>query len=256
MFGFKPKGVIQIEPWVRDEHKDALLFCQNVYTPPFYKNVHGWRLIIEARSYGVWEKNIEGTIAAPNATRRLIIAIKGTSNIRDLLDDVKIGSGRLSKNTFLSKEIRAVIRTLFPNLQPNEQIDPDQLLLTGHSLGGFVAIQLASEFKVTGVSFNGAGTVVSPTNFGQQQNIYHYHIVGDFISTHVSNQTANVTRAMKKSFSGTFFDIRAHSISSFFVGTDPTQKLLTADEEQDLFTRWTYSNEGVLFFVPARLNPI
>lgn len=255
MFGVKPKGV-QIESWVMEDHRDPLIFCQNVYTPPLFNNVHGWRLIDQGGSHGVWEKDINGTKLDPLATKRLIIAVKGTSNARDLRDDFRIGTRRFSKNTFLSVEIRQAIKKLFPNLQPNEQIDPEQLLIAGHSLGGFVAMQLASEFKVTGVSFNGAGTVLSPTDFGPQKNIYHYHIVGDFISTHVSSQTAKITRVLKKSFTGSFIDINAHMISSFFVGSNSTEKIISADDEQDLFLRWTYTDEGFLFFVSARYRPM
>ena len=116
-------------------------------------------------------------------TKEVVVAIKGTSNGRDLVSDTFIVGG------VLGSDKRMVI---LRNVVRSYKRDGYDLSVTGHSLGGALAAELAKTENVLGVVFNmgsGLGEVMSPSiemddlRGAFVGNVIHFHLSSDIVST-------------------------------------------------------------------------
>lgn len=109
-------------------------------------------------------------------TKEVVISYRGTNpkNVRDLGNDLAIATG------FGSPRGKAATQFAQDVMKQNPGY---KVTVTGHSLGGTIAEQVATNLKgqgVNGVTFNpGSSPFNSPT---KQDNIKSYHIQGDTIS--------------------------------------------------------------------------
>lgn len=111
-------------------------------------------------------------------SRRALIAIRGTTNARDFIDDIAVATSKLSPNSDRVREVLSIVSRLPPTY--------NTLLLTGHSLGGTVASVAGNILEAQGgrqigiVSFNiGSSPVASP----DCKRCIHHIIAGDLVST-------------------------------------------------------------------------
>jgi pimeloyl-ACP methyl ester carboxylesterase len=238
-----------VADWVDPIHRQPFLLCSSIYSTPL-TSLNGWFLIPELTStrIAVWKRFIQGTPHTPTATAEYFIGCRGTTPFGkdfdlDIVDDLLIGGIQApwsgEQELSLVTEARGVMNRLVPAFDSEqEQLDPDTIMFGGHSLGGYSAIKLAIEYKVRGCSFNGGGAVLKTTDFGPGDNlISHYHIVGDFISTHVSTLTCRVLR-VNKGYTG-FSAGWPHALQRF-LKSDPTIGFMTADEEDTLYLFWAF----------------
>lgn len=132
--------------------------------------------LIESTSrYAVWE-----------SPTTVYIALRGTQfsaadAIKDIADDFQIALGDPCDLTLLQ--------------QVPTQFDKP-IVFTGHSLGGTAALCLARKVPQSrGVSFNGGAPPSRPFRSGPgPQRGRHYHVEGDFISSHMDPSAAEIIR--------------------------------------------------------------
>lgn len=121
-------------------------------------------------------------------------------------------------------------------------------LFAGHSLGGTAAFCLAMwESNSRGVMFNGGAAPTNPVYTGPGIRGTFYHIYGDLISSHISDEACTVVR-VKIPHVG--FGLGAHSTSHLRAAN---WKIVSAQEEQNGFRRWqrfaTLGGASVLEYV-------
>ena len=136
--------------------------------------------------------------------KKIVIAILGTvpTNFRDLVSDVGIVSADNAFNTTrLSNHKKMIDEVLKKYLDY-------KLVLSGHSLGGYLVEQLAETYPSSqGVVFN-PGTSLSETNLSTpQSNVIGYRTRGDPVSAGYSSMQMNTLRS--KNY------IDTHSITNF-----------------------------------------
>lgn len=129
-----------------------------------------------------------------------IVALRGTDvfaedGINNILDDMVV-AGLAGVNQCalrIANETMEIIKDL-------EQRGFQEIIVTGHSLGGSAAFCVSSQSSkiVRAVSFNGGAPITNPVyqGAGPQKNMF-YHIAGDIISTHMSPMAATVLRVQR-----------------------------------------------------------
>lgn len=197
--------------WVRKSHQIPLTLTANFYTSPI-QILDGWLLIKNTNRVGVYKKGDE-----------YIVVCKGTTvtHVNDLLDDARI-AGLLSGQNTLEIHVRNIVKNL----------DSKKILMTGHSLGGRVALSIAKEFKLQAVVFNPAAPFISPLTDGPgPDSATVYHIVGDAISSHASIKAAEIIRVdLNYSVLQT---VQAHAMTNFTTDL-PVYGFKSVDQE-DLY---------------------
>ena len=252
----KPFEGEDVADWIEPIHRGPFILQASLYGKP-RDSFQDWVIEPEytTERVALWKRPINGTARSPQAAWSYCIGLKGTSLLIDILDDVQTVISLW--HNFLLEEGDNVIKKLFPGFDPiKETIDPDVLMFAGHSLGGYGAIQLASKYKVRGCSFNGAGTVFKTTETGFQNLISHYHIVGDFISSHVSIQSCKVTRVFTNAYEGYGIGGTAYSHSLDRFKPEPIQGLIDANHEDALYLIYSSTPAGLPLFAAIRFNPI
>ena len=114
-------------------------------------------------------------------TDNVIVCIRGTSGVSNVIDDLSIAeSANQCRNFKLVKLASGIIEDIINR-------GYDDIWVTGYSLGGATANCLAEQFPTIkrSIIFNpgapATGGILTPT-----PNTTYYHIVGDLISTHVN----------------------------------------------------------------------
>lgn len=250
-------STLDVADWIEPIHREPFILQASLYDTSPKETLNEWTIISKFTTprAAVWRKSIRGTKLSPYATTTYCVGLKGTSIPIDYLDDVQTVIS-LWQN-FLLEEGDVIFQNLFPNYNPQkESIDPDVLMFAGHSLGGFGAIHLASKYRVRGCSFNGAGTVLKTTDTGLHSLITHYHIVGDFISSHVSIQSCKVLRVLKPTYQGyTVQDtLYNHTLKRF--QPEPVTGFITADHEDSLYLIFSHTFFGLGLLPLIIINPI
>jgi len=210
VFGLYGKMGTQPALWIRPPDRIPFTLVENYYTSPL-NYYEGWSLITKTKRVGLYRNG-----------NQYIVVCKGTTptNAEDLLDDARIGlllSGELS----LEHEVRKIVKRI--------PVTAEKVTVTGHSLGGRVALSVAKDYNYQAVVFNPAAPFTSPLDKGPgPKNAVSYHINGDLISSNVDPDAAEVIRIDQ---GYTPFDmLKAHSMATFDSNV-PTYGFKSVDQE-------------------------
>lgn len=161
--------------WVRATDRDPLVLTQSFYTKPvtFY---NGWELIKKSARIGIYRRG-----------NSFIVVCKGTTPThgKDIFDDLVIG-GVLEGQVTLETEA----------LYEAKKLPPDsEIILAGHSLGGRVAMSVASKLQVRACVFNPAAPPNNMLTEGPGAGrATVYQISGDLISNNIHPNCGEVIR--------------------------------------------------------------
>lgn len=240
--GYTPN---QVAEWVKPHHRLPFCLVTSLYDEKPIQTLEGYTWIDglhESARMGAWI----------NSSGECIIGCRGTqpalwgNGLKDLIDDSIIaGLTRASAaDMSLVQEADAVVKQLVEWGVPYAK-----MMIGGHSLGGFTAMNIATKYKLHVCSFNGAAPLTKPLLTGPGPTLAtHYHIVGDLISTHMSPNAADVIRMNKKA---AFAFILPHNTERF-LAKDPTYGAFSADDEEA-----EYLSFGTTFALTyARIEPL
>lgn len=210
--------VSEAAAWIDPGDGAFLAMCKAVYSRPLPQLIEGgWGLMPEytQERLAVWK----------GAGEAYAIAARGTQDVGDVVDDIQLAFG--TDDTSLVREMS----TLCDKILELRNV-PGSIVLTGHSLGGWAAVQTALTHPGTrSVTFNGAAPPTNPLTTMPSSGGRAYHIGGDVVSSHARD----ATRADKGyAFLGAASE--SHSLDRFYA-RDPVPLLgmLSADEEQLLW---------------------
>jgi pimeloyl-ACP methyl ester carboxylesterase len=116
---------------------------------------------------------------------------------------------------------------------------PGGIIFAGHSLGGTAAFCLAMKYPNSrAVLFNAGAAASNPVLSGPgPHKCTHYHIVGDLISTHMSEKAAKIIRIKYKNIA--FGSMEAHSYL-LITRLAGEWRYSTATEEDELYLNWSF----------------
>jgi len=221
----KPALFVDEQDWI------VLELCASLYTDPIDEK-DGWVMQDFTPSVRVWTKDDTAIVG--------IMGTSGKTGISNILDDAAL-AGIVSEACKLNvvNQASAIIDKI---TQPN-------IIVGGHSLGGAAAFCLAHKYNnIRAVSFNGGAP---PTGGGVKgagrDRCRFYHIVGDIISTHIDDSTANVSRIHllgNVDWSNTKY---YHSTDRFFENV--SYDTIGAQEEQDSIVKYVYNQSPTVFFI-------
>ncbi|MCK9338307.1 MAG: hypothetical protein M0P43_10785 [Arcobacteraceae bacterium] len=107
--------------------------------------------------------DFQGMLLQDNHTGKYIIAFRGTSSIKDALVDIAIAKITMNHNFQYNEAIEFV-----KLMKRKHGIEKDNLILTGHSLGGILAQSIGVHMKIKAFAYNplgictiGKGTILS-----------------------------------------------------------------------------------------------
>lgn len=207
--------VSEAAAWIDPGDGAFLAMSKAVYSSPLPQLIEGgWSLMPEytQERLAVWK----------GAGEAYAIAARGTQDVRDVADDIQLAFG--TSDTSLVREMS----TLCGKILELRNV-PGSIILTGHSLGGWAAVQTALTHPGTrSCTFNGAAPPTNPltTSSGRA-----YHIGGDVVSAHARD----ATRA-DKGYSFLAAASECHSLDRFYArDTVPLLGMLSADDEQLLW---------------------
>lgn len=237
-----------LSPWIDPNDKVPILLALSLYGE-IRKELFSFKLFRNDIRCAAW-------IGPSNI---VIIGCRGTSigskyGTRDLQDDSIIALNSdycdLTLVTLISKLVQDVYKKI--NNVPSgvdkvfdfvlgrkrevTNIIPT-LIFAGHSLGGTAAICSAMKYPNSrAISLNGGAAPTNPILQGVgPERATHYHIVGDLISSHMSNSAARVVRVKIPNIA--FGTLSAHNSGNIlnkpFIIYSPTQ-------EDDEYVRWGY----------------
>lgn len=232
-------GVDQIAPWVMPNDRIPLLLALSLYGKT-RSSMGPFMIMMDGPRASAW---IDRT------TNTVIIGLKGTSEgtiKKDLEDDFIILSSRAYCNLSIVGQatdlvvkvieaINAPLEPLFESMfdhKPNR--DPPFFIFAGHSLGGTAAMCMTMKtLNSRGVSFNGGATPTNPITTGPgSARFTHYHIVGDLISTHMTNSAARVIRV--KIPGNEFGSLNPHNSGNLLKGGT----IFSSDQEDVEYVKW------------------
>lgn len=222
----QPAEFIDERDWI------VLELCASLYTTPLEEK-DGWVLGDEGTvSVRVWTKD-----------DMAIVGIMGTSSkagFSNILDDAAI-AGIVGGACDLSVVDQAT--SIIENLEESE------IIVGGHSLGGAAAFCIAHKFtKTRAVSFNGGAPPTGGDVKGAgRDRCRFYHIVGDIISTHIDDSTADVSRIHLLGDVSWNDPKYYHSTERFF--EHKSFDTWTAQEEQNSMVKFVYNQSPTTFFL-------
>lgn len=120
------------------------VIAQEVYDEPSKRTGRdGWKYESGDKRHGIWSKN-----------NKAVVGIRGTDfkDAKDLADDVAIGIGALKLTPRYRRAKRWVKKAIKKYGKSNVEV-------SGHSLGGKIAKELAKEFGIRGSTFNAGASV-------------------------------------------------------------------------------------------------
>jgi hypothetical protein len=119
----------------------------------------------------------------------------------------------------------------------NELMEQVSLFIfSGHSLGGTAALCLAGKVvNSRAVCFNAGAAPTNPVTRGPEGRAIQYHIVGDLISSHMSDEAAKVKRIYKRD--SRFGSLKPHD-STNILASSGSWKIISPTEEDELYQKW------------------
>ena len=245
-----------IASWVDPVDQVPLLLALSLYgTPRLW--LDNYQILVDKGRVVSWINYENNSI---------IIGLKGTSDqslVKDVADDLIIMTDSSYCDLSLVREGEAVITETLKRLQetPQDLVEgrsvsdaTPTLTFAGHSLGGTAAMCLTDLYpNSTGVSFNGGAAPTNPILKGPGPDRFtHYHIVGDLVSSHMSEAAAKVVRVK---IPGKDFGSQApHSSGNLLL----EGSVYSADMEDKEYTRWgllpnfVYSIVSKLVFIGSK----
>lgn len=228
----------QVAPWVEERDRIPLLLAISLYDKP-KTSLGPYNLMGSTKRIGIW---------IDDQTNTVIIGLKGTSSSsieQDLGDDFIILSSPSYCNLSLVKEASQIVEEItnqIINPDPNPLVgglavkstNPPNFIFAGHSLGGTAAMCMTIKIPGSrGISFNGGAAPTNPITQGPgPARFTHYHIVGDLISSHMTDQAAKVVRI--KIPGNEFGSQKPHSSGNLL----KTGILFTAQQEDLEYQKW------------------
>ena len=133
------------------------------------------RVQVGSFNYVSNESDEEKALYKNDETKQIIIAFRGSKVMKDLKTDLKLALGGIRKTERYasSKDYVDKIKTLYPDYT---------ITLTGHSLGGTLAIQMSKDFGDKAVVFNAGHTPLSSSQETKDLPIKYYTKKGDIAS--------------------------------------------------------------------------
>jgi hypothetical protein len=115
------------------------------------------------REHGVWINN---------KTKEIKVAFRGTDNLGDVKTDVYLGIGKLKNTDRFKKEDNLInqLKRMYPSYK---------ITVTGHSLAGNIAAELANKHNLEGSGFNAGFGISGKIN---NSNFQHYRTSTDPVS--------------------------------------------------------------------------
>ena len=125
----------------------------------------------------------------------------------------------------------------------------DSIIFAGHSLGGTSAFCLSKKFSNSRcVCVNPGAAPTNPIYDGPgRDKAVVYHIVGDIISTHMSENACNLYRVKLNGV--VFGSVQAHSTENLY--SNSGWSYWSATLEDDAFIKWVKGNRVVAFAYKA-----
>jgi len=130
----------------------------------------GYRLVKDTEEIKVYEP----TAGAPTKQNPVVVAIRGTvpNLAKDIATDVALAAGRIRFTPRYRRNLKAVEKL--------QKAYNGHVLLTGHSLGGTLALFIGAELSLPAVAFNpGVGKNLLPRS---SRRATIYRTPGDFVS--------------------------------------------------------------------------
>lgn len=217
--------------WIDQRDWLPLELCVSLYTDTI-QSKDGWDIIPQGTpSVRAW---VNGNYA--------IVGIMGTSaktGLSNLLDDAAL-AGIVDDSCDLAVVNQAAYII--------ELLSDKEITVAGHSLGGAAAVCLGHKYPVRTVAFNPGAP---PTGGGLAgvgfDRCRVYHIVGDVISTHMDDNTAQVSRIYlggQVNWNNVKF---YHSTERFF--ENRSYERWRAQEEQDSLVKFLYNQSPTAFLI-------
>lgn len=208
--------------WVDQEDWIVLELSTSLYTEHITSK-DGWELVNRTASVAAWVRGEDA-----------IVGIMGTSaktGISNLLDDAALaGVVDGSCDLAVVNQAEAII----------EGLHDKNVIVAGHSLGGAAAFCVSHKGNVTrAVAFNPGAPPTGGGLKGAEGICRAYHIVGDIISTHIDDSTADVTRVHLRGEVNWNNVTYYHSTDRFF--ENKSYDIWYAQEEQDSLVKYIYN---------------
>lgn len=109
-------------------------------------------------------------------------------------------------------------------------------IFAGHSLGGTAALCLAGKVgNSRAVCFNAGAAPTNPVTSGPEGRAIQYHIVGDLISSHMSDEAAKVKRIYKRD--SRFGSLKPHD-STNILASSGGWRIISPTEEDEMYQKW------------------
>lgn len=223
---------MNVAPFIDVEDHVPMILCFSMY---------GKNGVTTLQQYGGYNITGYGSLFTRCWTKggSVIIGVRGTAPgekgfVSNLVDDITLA--------VFSQQVGCDLK-IVADAKPfvQEFIDRGfcEIIVCGHSLGGNAAMCLGKEFsEVTRViTFNGAAPPTSDWAGVGRERSKAYHIVGDLISTHLDDWTADVRRMQLIEPEGTNWgDPAFYHSTDRFLETRPVRRITNQQEETDLMT--------------------
>jgi hypothetical protein len=179
--------------------KDSADFSKDAYQSNRQDNLHGYTYLPE-------ESDEQIAVYKDDTNKNIMVALKGTSTMRDVITDLKLATGIALKDDEFYWRASRTIRKL------KSKYKGYTIYVSGHSLGGAVARKLAEQFpdiKATG--FNPGSGIPQLLSGSDPKNFTTIRNTGDVVSLLGKSSNENSTRTTDSlnPFGG------IHSIDSF-----------------------------------------
>ncbi len=232
----------QLAPWVDQWDRVPILLALSLYSTP-RKELGPFRLFKATPRVAAWIDYKTNTVIIGSRGT----AVGSTGGISDLKDDSVIASNSNYCNISIVQEATDLINTITSILNAPNKIAsivlnipktpdvPIYWIFAGHSLGGTSSLCLTSKYlpNARGISVNGGAAPTNPVMDGPgPQNFTHYHIVGDLISSHMSEQAGKVVRV--KIPGKNFGSLSPHGTGNLLLAGN----IVSADLEDEEYFKW------------------
>ena len=191
---------------VDDNDKVYVKLNKEVYEKPDNRKAN-----LEGLTYVASQSDKENAVYQSQKEKKIVIVFRGSARLKDLKADLGIATGRLHKTSRhdSTEELVKKMKALYPEYK---------IILTGHSLGGSLAISMSGRHDLPAVVFN-AGHTIGKDN--KESDITYYTKEGDPVSMLGANSYKNV-----KMIEGSHKNpIKDHSLNNFeggsLLGKDP-----------------------------------